>query len=174
MVRGGGAKREPADASILRLRWLDRLIEIPDPALATRVTVEVRAATARGEAARPAPLPRLPEHRILPGAEPAYQRPPVATTGVAADLARRVLGLSFPCAVRFEEALERYSAYVLTNTCLALSEGYLEFSFDGYRLHGNGQLTDPVVGLHPFGRRAYRRTLLDEWIEIRPLQEICA
>ena len=57
---------------------------------------------------------------------------------------------------------------------LALSDGYLEFSFDGYRLHSNGQLTDPVVDLHPFGGQAYRRTLLDEWIEIRPLQETCA
>ena len=173
MVRGGRNKKDPADASILCLRWLDRLIEIPDLALATRVTEEARAAT-RGEAARPAPLPRLPEHRILPGAEPAYQRPPVATTSIAADLAKRILGLSFPCAVRFEEAFERYRAYVLTNTRLALSEGYLEFSFDGYRLHSSGQLTDPVVDLHPFGGHAYWRTLLDEWMEIRPPQEICA
>ena len=174
MVRSGGAKQEPADASILYLRWLHRMIEIPDLALATRLTEEVRAATARGEAPRPAPLPRLPEHRILPGAEPAYQRPPVATTGIAADLAKRILGLSFPCAVRFEEAFERYRAYVLTNTRMALADGYLEFSFDGYRLHSNGQLTDPVVDLQPFGGRAYRRTLLDEWMEIRPPQEICA
>jgi len=169
-----GNKQEAAPAPILCLRWLDRLIEIPDPALATRVTEELRAVTARGEAARPAPLPRLPEHRILSGVEPAYKRPPVATTGIAADLAKRILGLSFPCAIRFEERFERYGAYVLTNARLALSAGYLEFSFDGYRLHSNGQLTDPVVDLHPFGGRAYRRTLLDEWIEIRPLQETCA
>ncbi len=175
MARGTTEARERRNGSTAFVRWLDTVIEISEPQLAKRVKGEAAAQSARRrEVVGPTPLPRLPEHRIGPSDPLVYERPPVATSQLAALVAADLLGLSFPCAVKFVEAFGRCSAYVFTDTRLTLSDRYVEFSFDGYRLHTDGQLSHPVVNLRPFGSHAYRRTLLDEWVEIRPPQELPA
>jgi len=164
--------RRPVSAAFVR--WLDTVIEISEPQLAKKVKEEAAAEGARrGELAGATPLPRLPEHRI--GASDAlYERPPVATSPLAARVAAELLGLTFPCAVKFAESFGRCSAYVFTDARLTLTERYVELSFDGYRLRSDGELSDPVANLRPIGSRAFRRTLLDEWVEIRPRQEVPA
>jgi hypothetical protein len=175
MARGTTDVRGRQNGSAAFVRWLDTVIEVSEPHLAKRVKEEAAAECARRrEVVGLTPLPQLPEHRIGPPDPLVYERPPVATSQLAALVAAELLGLTFPCAVKFVEPFGRCSAYVFTDTRLTLSDRYVEFSFDGYRLHTDGQLSDPIVNLRPFGSRAYRRTLLDQWVEIRPPQELPA
>jgi hypothetical protein len=175
MVRGTTDARERGSGSSAFVRWLGILIEISEPQLAGRVNEEAATERARrGEVVGPAPLPPLPEHRIGPLDPRVYERPAIATSSLAAHVAEKLLGLTFPCAVKFVEPFGRSSAYIFTDARLTLSDQYVEFCFDGYRLRTDGQLSDPVANLRPFGSCAYRRTLLDEWVEVRALQEVPA
>jgi hypothetical protein len=175
MVRGTTDAPDAGNESPALVRWLGTVIEISEPELARRVNEEAATDHARrGEAVGPAPLPPLPEHRIGPLDPRVYERPAIATPSLAAHVAETLLGLTFPCAVKFVEPFGRCSAYIFTDARLTLSDLYVEFSFDGYRLRTDGQLSDPVADLRPFGSCAYRRTLLDEWVEVRPRKEVPA
>lgn len=151
--------------------WCGQTVPIHDVALVSKLISEMKSSWDYSVFERPPSLPLFPERRDGDDGSKLYERPSIVSSLACLELISRFLGIeSLPVAIAFKDYEEdRKEAFVATAMCPVSSRNWcsdgIEIIFSGYKLHSNGLLGDPV-SLIRVGRKAFRRTLSNKWVEL--------
>ncbi len=150
--------------------WYGRYYQVADTDLRSVIHEELTNSSPRGS--YPPYIPPLPEHRFSYGSfspDIEYCRPDMTTSAATAELAQAMLGLRAPAIVLLQRFRVR-ERFIVTQLLPTWQRGAIALLFNGYRLHTNGRISDPVAGWDLCDSSVVQRRNLDgTWSTVMPL-----